>query len=1267
MRTKNKAGIVSMFMDQYQSNPNRIILKNNSVELTYKDIALGAESLSRVINELTSNKGKYIGIYTDQDQSMYFGVFGALFSGNGYVPLSPEYPDNRVEHMISDSDIKIIFTKQKYVNKLQGFIDENTVIVINEELVSKKITKNNFLTDIYSHDDAPAYMIYTSGSTGVPKGVPISNKNITNQMEWLSETLSINEEKTILQKTPISFDAAQWEILSVCCGTTVIIGDSDLYKNPNKIISNIKMHGITSIQCVPTLLKALLSCDEFNSCNTLTEIYCGGEALTKKLALDFKEKMPGRKLINLYGPTECTINATYLNVNLNELDDYPDVIPIGLAVKNTEIFIINDSNKIALDKEVGEICITGSQVSSGYHNNSKSTADKFICNELGNIIYHTGDLGYKDPFGNINFVSRKDNQVKVRGYRVELDEVKVSIENHDWVKNAGVILTKNQRTEFEELTAYIELNPREAALMDQGLDQSHHISKSSKTQVLAQLSNAGVRCFPIDEIKIDLPCKQENVDQSKKAFARKTYRTFKGKDICSIDLINLISADTKNIERSKFNNSIEDVGHIMRMFGQFRSKTRLLPKYSYASPGALYAVQLYIGLTGITGIDDGTYYYNPINHTFTLVGKSNSEYKLEVHLIGITTAISSVYKNNVIEVLEMEAGHIIGMFDDTLKKYNMHIQELRQTALLPKGILQDADSLHIASFNLKEGENHSKNSPVELYLQNNNSKIPDMKSGIYKLDENEIKIISDKTIRKKDVIAINQSVYDESHFAICMVIRDEDKWDSYIWLGRELQKIQLNNLGFGLMSSGYSSKTGNDLLASTRLKEILGERNEKLGALYVAIGGPISEEQILSQGMDEDLIHSRGPTEILKDDLKRTLPTHMIPNNISILHEIPQTPNGKVDNKELKLIWEKSSNLGNLIVIEPKTKLQKELAILWASTLDYCDVSIDDEFFTSGGNSLTGVMLISKINEVMELSLPLQILFDGCTIKKIEDHIINNKDIEATRVIHLNSISSDKKIFCWPGLGGYPMGLKNLAESVNSSFYGIQSYGINLGEVPYSTIKEMATADIKAIKEIQKTGPYYLWGYSFGAKVAFETAYQLEQNGDTVKHLAMIAPGSPKIYTPHCNVVELTSYKNIKFVTILFSVFFRCISGDELDLCISLVSSKETFIEFIKSRIPEIDTGTIERIVSIVEETYDFKYTFKELQTRSIKAAISILKSIGDDYSFIDGSNNYCSVKPDIFSLTHDHYQALSKEGSKEISMFIEPLNPTNTIKTKAS
>ncbi|WP_220504664.1 thioesterase domain-containing protein [Microbispora sp. H13382] len=249
-----------------------------------------------------------------------------------------------------------------------------------------------------------------------------------------------------------------------------------------------------------------------------------------------------------------------------------------------------------------------------------------------------------------------------------------------------------------------------------------------------------------------------------------------------------------------------------------------------------------------------------------------------------------------------------------------------------------------------------------------------------------------------------------------------------------------------------------------------------------------------------------------------------------------------------------------------------------------------------------------------------------------------------------------RPIFCWPGLGGYPMNLRTLAKSIDGSrpFYGIQAKGINEGETPYATIGEMAAADADSIRRVQPVGPYTLWGYSFGARVAFETAYQLERSGETVDHLFLIAPGSPVLR----EAADLTAtgediYRDRAFVTILFSVFAGTINGPVLEECLRATKNKRTFTDFILSRYGELDRGLVERIISIVRLTYSFEYTFHELVEKQVSAPITVFKARGDDYSFLEGCITSLANPPVVVDLESDHYGLLKDPGVKELAYLI--------------
>ncbi len=231
------------------------------------------------------------------------------------------------------------------------------------------------------------------------------------------------------------------------------------------------------------------------------------------------------------------------------------------------------------------------------------------------------------------------------------------------------------------------------------------------------------------------------------------------------------------------------------------------------------------------------------------------------------------------------------------------------------------------------------------------------------------------------------------------------------------------------------------------------------------------------------------------------------------------------------------------------------------------------------------------------------------------------------------------------------MNLRLLADKININrpFYGVQAYGINQGEKPFPDLSEMAVEDIKELKRIQPVGPYTLWGYSFGARVAFEVAYQLEQSGEQVENLFLIAPGSPKVRTENEAIHgNQPIFSNQAYVTILFSVFAGSITGPALEECLKVTKDEDSFASFI-SRYKNLDLELVERIMKIVQQTYETKYTFRELAERQIIAPITIFKADGDDYSFIESHSGYSEKTPTVISLGVDHYSLLKITGICEL------------------
>ncbi|HEU5472606.1 MAG TPA: amino acid adenylation domain-containing protein [Actinophytocola sp.] len=1238
--------LCDLFRAQVLAEPEHTAVVCGVERLSYAELARHASGLAAHLHGLGVAVDDRVGVFVEPSIDLMVATWGILLAGGAYLPLSPEYPEDRLRYMIEDSRTKVIVAQDALADRLAELAPAGTTIVALSDAGPAAAAPA-----IDLRPEHLAYVIYTSGSTGKPKGVMIEHRGIVNQMRWLADAYQLDRNRIVLQKTPMSFDAAQWEILAPTCGATVVMGSPGAYRDPERLVDIIATHGVTTLQCVPTLLQALLDTEEFGECKSLTQVFCGGEALTKTLALQFFDVLPDCELINLYGPTECTINSSAHTVDPGALLEGPKTISIGAPVHDTRYYILDGQRAPVGVGEIGELYIGGVQLARGYLHRPDLTADRFIDNPFAAEdglarLYRTGDLASRNPDGTVQFAGRSDNQIKLRGFRIELDEIRLAIETHDWVKNAAVIVRTDPRTRFQNLLAFIELNPKEAALMDQGNAGAHHQSKASRLQLKAQLSNNG--CRDAEELHgkeiLDLPGRTPTATTTRDVFARKTYRFFEGGPVSRADILALL--DTRGsgaAPRALDTVDLATLGEMLRWFGQFHSAERLLPKYGYASPGSLYATQLYLELAGIAGLAPGYYYYHPVHHQLVLIRAQapSATTRARVHLVGKKRAIEPVYQNNIREVLEIETGHLVGMFEQVLPGYGL---DIRPSGFAPSemdNLECAAEDYYLGAFELVPFAGPKPAGAVDVYVQAHPGKVAGLPGGQYRYTGGELVRISDELVQRKHVIAINQGVYDRASFGISLVSREPADWLRYVELGRTLHHLQANDLNLGLMSSGYSSKSGNDLPSARRLAGILADRGEPNGPSYFFVGGRISDEQRSSTGMKEDTVHMRGPTEMIRDDLVNFLPNYMMPNRVVVLDRLPQTVNGKIDLKALEASEQANLNLAERTFVAPRTATERRIAALWGRTLKQDEVSVLDDFFECGGNSLTAVALINKTNREFGTALPLQVLFAAPTVERLAREV-DGGAAPSSRFIPLRSKGSNAPVFCWPGLGGYPMNLRTLAEriDIDRPFYGVQAYGINAGEVPYATIREMAARDIEEIKRIQPEGPYTLWGYSFGARVAFETAHQLEQAGDVVANLFLIAPGSPKVRADTRAGGALT-YANRAFVTILFSVFAGTISGPDLDECLRVTADEDTFVEFMTARLEHLDAELVRRIVRIVHRTYHFKYTFHELTDRTVNAPITIFKAHGDDYSFIEESNGFSAAAPVVVTLAADHYGLL--------------------------
>ncbi|WP_344854058.1 non-ribosomal peptide synthetase, partial [Pedobacter jeongneungensis] len=431
--------IVGLFEEQVSKSADRVALVFGETELTYGELNEHSNRLAHYLRENCGLRpGDLAGVMLDRSHWMVIAILGILKSGAAYVPIDPEYPQDRKEYIKEDSNCKVILDDKE----LEHFSKEKS-----------KYNANNPLS-VNDPDDL-AYVIYTSGSTGKPKGVLIEHKGLLNRIDWMWNHYDFKTNDIILQKTTITFDVSVWELfLPLCFGAKMVVCKKWENSDSESILSLIEKQKVTCLHFVPSMLDAFIiylfkQADFKKKLSSLSKIFTSGEALHLKTIIKWYNELE-IPIENLYGPTEASIDVTYYKTSKNDTK-----IPIGKPISNTQIYILSTENKLCPLGVTGEIYIAGTGLARGYLNQPELSSRKFVPNpfNLGKKMYRTGDLGKWLPDGNIEFLGRNDDQVKIRGYRIELGEIESALQRHSDILSCAVMVKQNNLGE-KELVAY---------------------------------------------------------------------------------------------------------------------------------------------------------------------------------------------------------------------------------------------------------------------------------------------------------------------------------------------------------------------------------------------------------------------------------------------------------------------------------------------------------------------------------------------------------------------------------------------------------------------------------------------------------------------------------------------------------------------------------------------------------------------------------------------------------------------------------------------
>ncbi|AQR76918.1 hybrid non-ribosomal peptide synthetase/type I polyketide synthase [Paenibacillus larvae] len=461
------------FEEQVQKTPHHIAVVCGDEQITYRELNERANRLAHLLRNKGVEGDTIVGLMMERSIELVTAIIGILKAGGAYLPIDPSYPSNRISYMLQDSKAQVLIVDHK-ADKMDYGID---IVDIHQPDI-EFLPSNNLPIEIT--DSHLVYVLYTSGSTGKPKGVLIEHRNLVNLLIWYINNHGIEEKTHIPFMTNYVFDPSAEQIFApLIRGGTVYCIKQELLFNTEQFLNYLQQHELGLIDVTPVLLRELLY-DKKNDIG-LKRVIAGGERLDNQLKNQIIKN--GFTLYNGYGPTETTVEVIFTKCELDR-----DVV-LGKPIDNVNIYILHKHDELQPVGVVGELCIAGPAVGRGYLNKPELTKQRFVSDPFcpEQRMFRTGDLARWLPDGSIEYMGRQDDQVKINGVRIELQEIESSLLKHPQIKDAIVVLRENKQGE-KYAAAYC---------VSEGIDLSHDEIKDFLRNILPD--NMIPSCFVLME------------------------------------------------------------------------------------------------------------------------------------------------------------------------------------------------------------------------------------------------------------------------------------------------------------------------------------------------------------------------------------------------------------------------------------------------------------------------------------------------------------------------------------------------------------------------------------------------------------------------------------------------------------------------------------------------------------------------------------------------------------------------------------------------
>jgi amino acid adenylation domain-containing protein len=992
--------IQQLFEAQVDRTPDATAVIFGHEELTYRELNNRANQLGHYLQRLGVGPESLIAVCVERSVEMIIGILGILKAGGSYVPLDPNYPEQRLAYITEDAQVAMIVSSERLLNRLQGLAGRIVCIDRDWEEISRHDEQN--VGSRVVADDL-AYLIYTSGSTGRPKGVVIEHRNTVALIHWARAVFSQEELAGVLATTSICFDLSVFELfVPLCWGGKVILVENAL-QLPGLPLAD----GVTLVNTVPSVMTELMRMGGIPA--SVCTVNLAGEPLKTRLVREIYEQETIRRVYDLYGPSE---GATYNTIALRSA---LGPATIGRPIANTRIYILDVHGQPAPTGVAGELYLGGVQVGRGYLNRHELTAERFLPDpfgrEPGARVYRTGDLSRWLPDGQIEFLGRNDFQVKIRGFRIELGEIESILEQHPAVKES-IALVREEAPGDRRLVAYVVPDSQylsDTQSHDQHLSQWQSVwsgiqtESSSPQDPLLNLVgwNSSYTGEPIPQAEMR-EWVESTVERILSLRPKRALEIGCGtgllllriaphcEEFCGTDFVE----ETLDYTRRQINSrGLDHVSLLHRAADNFEGFSAnafdaiILNSVIQYFPSADYLLQVLERAIDI--VEPGGFIFIGDVRNYALLEAFHAS--VQVHQAPSSLPKAELRRGVQKRVEDEEELVIDPAFFTRLKRQMPGISHIE--------------------ISLKRGRHHNELTrfryDVAIHLGGKDpgpAKIPCLEWEERKLGPQAIRGILENTkpellgVRRvpnarllKEVKSVEMLAEDDGPETVGELQKAllQMDWEAIdpeeLWALGEQIPYQVNiswsgSGGDGCFDVVFAHRPAGGRKPMRIPMPLLGGEEANPGPLDRCANNPV--QALLAPRL--------GP--ILRSFLQAELPDYMLPSAWVVMRRFPLTSNGKVDRKALPSADQARKRFeGGFIAA--RTPLEEALAGIWSQVLGVDRIGVCDNFFELGGHSLLATQLISRMRKAFQVELSVRHLFETPTIAGLAECIKNLVDL----------------------------------------------------------------------------------------------------------------------------------------------------------------------------------------------------------------------------------------------------------------------------------